>query len=117
MLLLLLLYIPIGCPQCRRSFHVAIGRKRLVDGHMSRTAMVRAGKLVAIGAGRALILELGSHGRSMLLTHCYPLRGLRRNMQATRSAVVTHTGAVPAPIAVDRTVVNEMHHCDVDVVD
>ena len=94
MLLLLLIHCPIGCPQRRRSLHVAVGRKRLLDGHIRRAAMICTGKLGAVGAGGALILELCSHGRSMLLPHCHPLRGPRRNMETTRSAVVTHMGVV-----------------------
>jgi len=117
MLLLLLLNFTICFPQGRRCFHVAIGRKRLIDSHMSRASMIRIGKLGAIGAGGALILELCSHGRCMLLPHCHALRGLCRNVEATRSAVVTHMRVVPVPIVIDRTVIDVMHNCDVDVVD
>ena len=56
--LLLLLYIPIGCLERRWSPHVAIGRKRLVDGHIGRTAMIRIGKLGPVGARSTLILHL-----------------------------------------------------------
>jgi hypothetical protein len=91
MLLLLLVYFPIGCPQCRRSFHIAVCRKRLFDGHIGRSTMIRTGKLGAVGAGGALILELSSHGRSMRLAHRHHLRGPRRNMEPTGSAVVAHT--------------------------
>ena len=115
MMLLLLLDLPIGGPQRRWSFDIAIGRKRLVDGHVSRTAMIRSGKLVAVGGGGSLILELRLHGRGMRLPHCHTLRGTRRNMQTARSTVVTHAGAVR--IAADRTVINVMRHRDVDVVD
>lgn len=115
MLLLLLLYFPIGRPQRRRSLHVAVCRKRLLDSHICWATMICTGKLAAVGAGRTLILELCSHGQSMLLPHCHPLRGPRRNMETTRSAVVTQMGV--ARIRNDRAAVEVVNHRGVDVVD
>ena len=115
LLLLLLLYISIGCPQRRWSFHVMIGSKRLVDGHAGRTAMICTGKLGAVGAGCMLILHLSAHRRSVRLIHRHPLRGPRRHMETTRSAVVTHM--VVVRVHNDRAVVDVVHHSDIDVVD
>lgn len=106
--LLLLLNFPIGDAKRRRGFYVAVGRKRLVDGHVIRASMIRTRKLGTVGAGCALILDLCPHGRSMLLPHGHPLRGTRRNMETTRSAVVTHTGVVRVPGY--RVAINVMRH-------
>jgi hypothetical protein len=69
LVLLLLHYSAIGCLQRRWSFHVAIGRKRLVDRHIGRAATIRTGKLSLVGAGSTLILDLCPHGRSVRLMH------------------------------------------------
>lgn len=83
MLLLSLLDLSICGSQSRWSFHIAIGREWLFNGHIRRAAMIRSGKLGAVGAGSALILELCSHWRSMRLPHGHTLRRPRRNMQTT----------------------------------
>lgn len=50
-----------------RGSDVAIGGKRLIDGHGGRAAMVDIGKLGPVGAGGPLILDLRPHGSGMLL--------------------------------------------------
>ena len=115
MLLLLLLYIPISCPQRRWNFHVAIGGQRPVDGDISRATMVRIRKLGPVGAGCMLILHLSPHRRSMRLIHCHPLRGPRRNPNATRSAVETHM--IVVCVVDDGVVIDVVHDRDIHVVD
>jgi len=115
LLLLLLLYIPIGCPQCRWNFHVVIGWQRLIDGHTSRAAMVRIGKLSPVGAGCMLILHLSPHRCSVRLIHRHPLRGPRRDPYTTRSAVETYM--VVVCVIDDRVVIDVVHDRDIYVVD
>ncbi len=115
-LLLLLLHSPIGFLQCRRCFHVAIGRKRLADSHVGRAAMIRIGKLGLVGAGSTLILHLRRHRCSVRLMHCRQFRRPRRRPDASRSAVVTHMGVVVVNDG-HRAAVNVVHHGDVHVVD
>jgi hypothetical protein len=94
--------------------HVVIGRERLVDGHKSRTAMIRIGKLATVGGGSALILHLRLHRRSVRLMHCGELRWPRRRPDTSRASVVTHMRVVVVP---DAAVIDVVHHGDVDVVD
>lgn len=81
--LMLLLHLPIGRTQRGWSCHVVVGRERLIDGRIRRSAMICGGKLRAVCAGRALVLDLCTHRRGMLLPHGDPLRGLRRSMDSS----------------------------------
>lgn len=114
-MLLLLRRGLIACFYHRRHTDVAIGRERLVDDQAGWTAMVHAGKLSSIGAGGVLILQLRTHGRSVLFLASRQFRRSGAHLQAARSAVETHTDA--APIFVHRTVVDVMYVCDVHIVD
>lgn len=98
-----------------RDFHVVIGGKRLIDGHISWTAMIDVRKLSAVGAGTMLIPHLRPHGRGMLLT---PRRLFRRpclHLYAARSAIEAHSLAAAAVIA-HGAVVNIVHEGDIHVV-
>jgi hypothetical protein len=57
----------------RRGVNVAIGHKRLADGHARRTAVVHTGKLIPIGTGNMRNLQLRPHGRSVLFVACCKL--------------------------------------------
>jgi hypothetical protein len=80
---LLLLYCPVRSLQCRRSFYIAIGCKRLVDSYIGWAAMVRVCELGAVGAGGSLILHLSTHGRGVRLAHRHQLRRPGRRPDAT----------------------------------
>jgi hypothetical protein len=67
--LLLLLDGAIGFAQRWWSADVAIGSKWLLGGDVGGAAVICSGELGAVGAGRALILHLSPHGRSVLLVH------------------------------------------------
>ena len=77
--------------------------------------MIRIGKLVPVGRGSALILQLRLHGRSMRLMHRCQLSRSRRRTDAARSSVETHMGVVV--VHDDRAGIHVVHDSDVDVVD
>ena len=56
----------IACLHRRRCVNIAIGRKRMADNQVGRTALVNAGELTPVGAGNLLILQLRSHRGSVL---------------------------------------------------
>lgn len=112
----LLCFRLIASLHCRGGPHVAVCRKWLLDGHAGWTAMVYIGKLRPIGAGNALILDLGPHGRCMSLMASRQLRRPGAHLQSTRSSVEAHTRAA-AVVSADAAVVDVMHHGDIHVVD
>jgi hypothetical protein len=99
----------------RRGSHIAICRKRLLDGHAGWAAMVYVGKLRPIGAGNVLILDLCPHGRSMLFMASRQFRGSGAHLQSALSAVEAHTDAAAAIIS-HGTVVNVMHNRSIHIV-
>lgn len=99
----------------RRDFHVAIGSKRLIDGHISWTAMVDVCKLSAVGAGTMLIPHLRPHGRGMLFT---PRRLFRQSclyLYAARFAVEADALAAATVIA-HGAVVSVVHKSNIHIV-
>ena len=65
-----------------RHTNVVVSRERLVDGHTGWAAMVDVGELSPVAAGRALILELRPHRRSMLLMASHKLSGSGAHLQS-----------------------------------
>ena len=114
-MLKLLVNSAVGCPQRRRSLHIAIGRERLVDGYMRGAAMICAGKLIPVVCGRALILHLRPHRRCVRLTHRHPLGRPGRRPQTSRSAVVAYMGV--GRVHDDRATIDVVHQTDINVVD
>ena len=102
--------------RCCWGSHIAISRKWLVNGDAGWPAMVDGGKLSSVGAGRAFVLHLCTHGCGMRLVQRSQFRGPRTHLDSTRSAVETHTGICPA-VPANRAVVHVVYDGDVDVID
>lgn len=90
--LLLWRHSSIGFPHRRGGSHVAICRKGTGDGHARRSAMIHIRKLGVVVAGRALILQLRPHRRSVLFMQRRQFRGPCRHAETACAAVVTHAG-------------------------
>ena len=100
---------------CRGSPHIAIGRKRLLDGQTGRATVVDVGKLRPVGAGRVFILDLRPHGRGMSLMASRQLRWSGAHLQPALSAVVAHTHAA-ASIPAHRTVIHVAHNRHIHII-
>ena len=113
MLLLLLSNLVADRRRCWNP-HVAIGGKGPVDSRTGRLAMVDVGKLRAIGAGRALILQLGLHrGRVLfMLRSQFGWPGV--HLDSARAAVEADPVIVPVG---DVVVVHVALDGDIHVVD
>jgi len=102
---------------CRGWADVAICRQRPADCKAGWTAMIYIGKLRPVGAGNVLILDLRTHGRSMLFMPCRQLRGSGSRLDATLSAVEADTRAAAPVVSANGAVVDIVNHGDVDVID
>ncbi len=112
--LLLLLYSRGTDRRSRRDPDVAISRKGPTGGDAGWLAMVHVGKLSTIGAGRTLILQLGTHGSRMLFMQRRQFRWPGAHLDAARSAVEADAILAPAGNVV---VVDVPLHREIEVVD
>jgi hypothetical protein len=103
-----------------RGTNVVIGLQRLARDNNGWAPLVDLGKVAAVGFGGPRMLDLGCHGRRVLLPNRHDLRRPRSSLDAAPAAVVAHIvhdgGVVDDFVVVDVVDNRRIHVVDGPVV-